>query len=80
MATITGFRCIDKAGLPVLCDAHGNNVAFRCLSCGGPVLATVRDSQRGSAPDRPSECGACHSNYWVRVRESSRKLIVRRVT
>jgi len=53
MATVTDFHCTDEGGLRVLCDAHGNNVAFRCQGCGGPVLAVIREHQRGSHPDNP---------------------------
>lgn len=50
MAKVTGLQCIDEAGQAVACDAYGNNVAFRCLGCGGPVLAVIRENQRGSSP------------------------------
>jgi NAD-dependent SIR2 family protein deacetylase len=79
MATVTGFRAADGQGFPVLCDAHGNNTAFRCLGCGGPVLATIRENQRGSEPGRPTECPACGSRYWVEADEGKQLLVIHRV-
>jgi hypothetical protein len=79
MATITGFSVVDEAGLPILADPFGNNVAFRCLGCGAPVLAIVLPSQRGSSPENPAICPACESRYWVEHQGEARRLVVRRV-
>lgn len=46
MAKVTGLNCIDEAGYRVLCDPFGNNVAFRCPACGGPVLSIILENQR----------------------------------
>lgn len=77
MATVTDYRAIDDQGFPVL--AHGNNLAFRCLDCGGPVLATIRENQRGSEANRPTECRACRSHYWVEADEGQHRLTVHRI-
>jgi uncharacterized protein with PIN domain len=79
MATVTDFRCVDDQGFPVLCDAHGNNAAFRCLSCGGPVLVTFRENQRGSDAAHPTECRACHARYWLEADALRELLVVHRV-
>ena len=79
MAKVTGFRCVDALGGHVPCDAHGNNVAFQCPACGGPVLATLRENQRGSAADRPSECPGCHARYWAEADVANACLTVRRI-
>ncbi len=65
MATVTDFTCVDAENNPVPCDAHGNNVAFACLDCRAPVLAVVRDNQRGSDSIRPTVCKACGTAHWV---------------
>jgi hypothetical protein len=78
--SVTGARVIDEAGYPVLADPFGNNVAFRCLGCGAPVLATLRENQRGSEPARPSKCPACRAGYWLEANVDSSILTVRRVS
>ena len=78
MSKITGFRCIDEAGFPVLCDPFGNNAAIRCPSCGGPVLAILRENQRGSSDKNPSICRACDSRIWIEVKEGQELLILHR--
>jgi DNA-directed RNA polymerase subunit RPC12/RpoP len=77
LSEITGFRCIDDAGFPVLCDPFGNNAAIRCPSCGGPVLVILRENQRGSTRQNPSNCPACDSRIWIEVKEDQELTIVR---
>jgi hypothetical protein len=79
MAAVTGFRCVDDQGHPILADAHGNNVAFRCMGCGGPVLAVVLGHQRGSSPGNPSRCRACESEFWVAPDIQQKLITVHRV-
>jgi len=79
MATVTKFKAVDAEGFPVLCDAHGNNVAFRCLGCGSPVLATIREHHRGASAANPSQCPACSSRFWVGVDLPRQVVIVNRV-
>ena len=79
MAAVTDFTCVDAENNPVACDAHGNNVAFACLDCDAPVLAVVRDNQRGSASNRPTFCKACGTAHWVEPDASHRLIHVRRV-
>lgn len=80
MTAITGFIAITEHGQSVAADPHGNNVAFRCESCGGPVLAEIRENQRGSAPEKPTECSSCHSRYWVEAVVPNKQLVVHRLT
>ncbi len=61
MAMVTDFRCVDENGQDVPCDAFGNNVALSCPKCGHPVLAIMREHQRGSAP---SNLAACRKKDW----------------
>jgi len=67
MTKVTGFRCVDENGNWVLCDAFGNNVAFKCKMCGHPMLAIVLPNQnrRGSTPENPAICGHCGFRAWV---------------
>ena len=80
MARITGFRCFDVQGHPVLCDPWGTNAALRCIGCGAPVLVTVFDAnQRGAIPSNPSTCPACGSQFWVEIDEPNRRMTLHRV-
>jgi len=79
MAKITGFTAKDESGSPILCDAFGNNVAFRCLKCGGPVLAVMRANQRGSSSNNPSQCPSCLKYFWLSLAEAEQSLVVHRV-
>jgi hypothetical protein len=80
MTAVTNFTAVDEGGFPVLADAHGNNVAFRCLGCGAPVLAVVLAHQRGSSPTNPSICRACQSRFWVEPKPGAYQLVVHRVS
>lgn len=42
MGRVTDFECVDDTGHRILCDAFGNNVAFKCPNCAHPVLSIVR--------------------------------------
>ena len=79
MTAISGFSTVDDAGFPVLADPHGNNVAFRCLGCGAPVLAIVLDHQRGSSVKNPAVCRACGSEFWVQAIIAESRLVVHRL-
>lgn len=79
MAKITGYKAVDEAGSAVPCDSHGNNVAFLCGDCHGPVLAVVRPHQRGSSASNPAKCAACGAKYWVSADESRQLLAIHRV-
>jgi predicted RNA-binding Zn-ribbon protein involved in translation (DUF1610 family) len=57
---ITNFHCFGE----IKADAFGNNVAFSCPNCGHPVLAIIRDGQRGSK-ENPSHCKGCGNDYVV---------------
>jgi uncharacterized protein with PIN domain len=79
MSTITDFAVVGEDGFPVAADPHGNNVAFRCIGCGGPVLAVARENQRGSSTENPAVCRGCHSRYWIEVREQESTVVLHRV-
>lgn len=76
MATITNFTATTIAGVPLLADAYGNNVAFQCPSCGAPVLAVVLANMKGSSADKPATCRACESRYWIEVVVPESRLLV----
>lgn len=80
MPKITGFTMVDTGGYPVLCDAHGNNAAFRCPGCGGPILFDYHDkNQRGASAENPSVCVACKARYVIDTDEPKSRLTVRRM-
>lgn len=67
MATITNFVCVDESGTEIPCDAFGNNVALSCPNCGHPILAIVRENQRGSHAKNPAVCRRCRLEVCVTV-------------
>lgn len=80
---ITDFSCVDEQGFPVLCDAYGTDVAFRCVGCGSPVLATQFPYQTGGHgfspdPSRAARCRACGCAYWVETDAPKGRLILHR--
>jgi len=79
MPTVTGFRCVDERGDSVLCDAFGNNVAFRCPDCGHPVNAIAREHHRGASPDSPAECRHCSFRGWMQVDFEGELLTLKRL-
>ena len=76
MTRVTDFRCVDETGDRVLCDAYGNNVAFRCPKCGHPMLAIIlpKQNRRGSTPKNPTICRHCGFRAWV-VAEPAKQLL-----
>lgn len=76
MTAITNFSASETNGSPVAADAHGNNVAFKCVDCGGPVLAVLLPHQRGSSAQKPTTCRACDASYWVEALVIESRLIV----
>ena len=73
---ITGFLTMDTNGLEILADAHGNNIAFCCMECGHPVLATALENQRGSDEYHPATCKRCSVRYFLDVRPQAGKLYI----
>lgn len=76
MTKVTDFQLLDEEGRRTVCDAFGNNVAFKCVKCGHPMLAIVLPEQnrRGSTPDNPAVCRHCGFTAWL-VAEPSKKLL-----
>jgi hypothetical protein len=77
VTTVTGMHAWSESQR-VLADAHGNNVAFACLNCGGPVLATLMLHQRGSSEENPTECRVCNAKFWVEPQVARNRLLVHR--
>lgn len=79
MTAVTGFDAwCDGQKIPA--DAHGNNVAFSCLNCGGPVLATLLPHQRGSSADKATTCRVCSALYGVEASPSESRVLVHGVS
>ena len=76
MTRVTDFNLVDEAGERALCDAYGNNVAFKCPKCGHPMLAIIlpKQNRRGSTPENEAECRNCEFRAWV-VAEPAQKLL-----
>ena len=74
MTKVTGFEMVAGEGLKLAADAHGNNVAFRCLHCSWPVLAVFLEGHRGSSANTPTNCQGCGARYWVEVDSSQSRL------
>jgi DNA-directed RNA polymerase subunit RPC12/RpoP len=79
MTAITDFNVTTANGEQVQADAHGNNVAFKCLDCGGPVLAVMMKHQRGESESSPTACKSCGAKYWIEVDAPQSRLVVHRV-
>ena len=73
---ITDFLIMDEAGTEIRADAFGSNVAFLCLRCGHPVLATALENQRGFDEGHPAVCKGCGVSYFLDVRSDAQKLYV----
>ena len=78
MTAVIGFNAWSESK-PIQADAHGNNVAFSCLDCGSPVLATLLVHQRGSSEDKPTACKVCSSSFWLEPQVPRNRLFVHRV-
>jgi len=80
--TVTGFAGIygDGDGDIAKIDAFGNNVAFLCNKCGHPVLAVVRENQRGSSRNNPAVCKACNDEFVIKANETKRSIVIYNVS
>jgi DNA-directed RNA polymerase subunit RPC12/RpoP len=76
---VTDFLVMDADGAEISADAHGNNVAFCCQHCGGPVLAIALANMRGSDEDHPAACRRCGIKYFLDVREKAMKVYIHSV-
>jgi transcription elongation factor Elf1 len=73
---ITDFLVMDGEGEEIPADPFGNNVAFGCVFCGHPVLATALENQRGCDENHPVPCRSCGTKYFLDVRAVSQKIYV----
>ena len=79
MTVITNFNAINSKETPVAADAYGNNVAFQCTHCNGPVLATMLSNQRGTSSEKPAVCRQCAASYWIEISSEKSQLVVHQV-
>lgn len=75
MATMTGYSVRDSNNVIIDADPNGNNVAFACLNCGYPVIATatkIAGVSRGyyafTGNAKPAECRSCKRCYVISIR------------
>jgi hypothetical protein len=78
VGAVTDFQAWSQSKR-VPADAYGNNVAFLCLSCRGPVLATLLEHHRGSSVDKPTNCRECGTAFWVEAQTDRKRVLVHRV-
>ncbi len=78
--TITGFKCINEATSVINCDAHGNNAAICCPSCGYPILFVARKNQKGSDRSHATQCAGCGKLFFIEVIESKKVIILHEKT
>jgi len=74
MTKVTDFRYIKYEQMTVRCDAFGNNVAFVCPKCGHPMLAIIREDQRGSDANNPAICRSCDFRCWLEANDVEKAL------
>jgi hypothetical protein len=53
-------------------------VALHCMGCGAPVLAILREHQRGSSTEHPAVCLKCKTKHWVEINDRESRLVVHR--
>lgn len=78
MTKVTDYTA-KAASEEIQADAYGNNVAFACLRCRGPVLATLTAHQRGSSSAKPTHCRSCGCKFWVDVLPDQKFLQIHRL-
>jgi hypothetical protein len=62
--TLNGVA-FQHQGYPTIAHADGNNAAWVCPLCGGPVLLVYQQNRIGSNPNTPSPCQGpgCGATY-----------------
>lgn len=73
---ITDFLIMDTDGTEIDADASGDNLAFCCMTCGHPVLASSLENQRGSDEEHPTECKGCGIQYFLDIRIRAEKIYI----
>ena len=73
---ITDFLIMDTHGDEIPADPHGNNIAFTCPVCQGPILAVALENQRGWDESHPAICRSCGTAYFLDIREHAKKLYI----
>ena len=76
---VTDFLVMDADGAEMPADAHGNNVAFCCPHCRGPILVVALANMRGSDENHPAACRGCGTKYFLDVREKAMKIYIHSV-
>ena len=74
MPAVTDYTLTLVDGPRINADAHGNNVAFNCISCSNPILAVMLVNQRGSSETKPTYCKYCGAGYWLEIDDANRDL------
>lgn len=61
-------------GEQIVLDQWGNNAAFICGNCGGPIL--VHPERVGESPPESAECEGCGRNYTVKWGKENQRLVI----
>ncbi len=73
---ITDFLTIDSGGDLIQPDTNGNNIAFNCITCFHPILASSKHGEPGSHEEYPVTCKGCGQKSFLDVRERAEKLYI----
>lgn len=57
---------------PTQVHANGNNVAWKCPTCGHPILFVYQNGRMGSGPQDSVQCPTCRAGYYLKPPYGSR--------
>jgi len=61
---ITDFLTMNGDGDLIHADTLGNNIAFNCIDCFHPILASSKDGSSGSDEEHPVTCKGCGQKFF----------------
>ena len=73
---ITDFLTMNSNGDLIQADTKGNNIAFNCIACFHPILASSKDGEPGSHEEHPVTCKGCGQKSFLDVRAHAKKLYI----
>jgi len=74
---ITDFLTMDGDGDLIHADTLGNDIAFNCMECYHPILASSKDGAPGNEEEQPVTFKGCDIKYFLDVRLQAEKLHIR---
>ena len=73
---ITDFLTMNGDGDLIQADTNGNNIAFNCIACFHPILASSKHGVSGSDEEHPVIRKGCGLKFFLDVRERAKKLYI----